>query len=196
MKRLLALIFATMSLTPVYATQYFGFDLGINNCYLTSESNKGMKNGIKSGIKYGYLFNTGIRTEAEVAYRVNHFKTIYNEASTDVISSKEYRSKHSWAYMLNIMYDIAQISTYDIVPYIGAGMGYCANTEKKKIKYENSQNETHEEKLKENRFSYQGIVGVKYALNQSVSTSLEYSYFTGKSHQKDHSISVFIYRGF
>lgn len=193
MKRLLTLIFATISLTPICATQYFGLDLGTNQSILTNQSDKGLKMGVRSGVKYGYIFDSGIRAEAEVTYRQNHFKTVYNIIDKDQIGSKEYKTNHSWSYMLNVMYDIVQLNMSQIVPYIGVGIGYCANTEKNKVKYDEK---SQEDKMKEDRFSYQGIIGCKYPIQNDLATGIEYRYFTGKSHQKDHSVGLFVIRGF
>jgi opacity protein-like surface antigen len=183
----LSLLFSLFC-SPIFATyQYFGVDIGVNNLEPTNSSNKGLKVGSLGGIKYGYAFNSGIRAEAEIVYRFNTFRTKYNMAGTDIVLSKEYNRFHSWSFMANCIYDIMQLQTQEITPYIGAGVGYCQNTEKHKIK---TNFRSTEDKLKDNRFAYQGIVGVRYAINATMGTALEYNYFCGKNHAKSHSVRM------
>jgi opacity protein-like surface antigen len=173
--------------------QYFGIIGGTNHCELTKESNHGMKVGVNAGVKYGYIFGNGFRVEGEVAYRHNSFSTKYNVANLDILESKEYNHKHSWSYMANGFFDLANLQVGSIIPYVGAGIGYCQNTEKKKMKFADI---TNEEKTKDNRFAYQGIIGAKYQINADYSAGLEYHYFVGKSHAKEHSVGMIIARNF
>jgi opacity protein-like surface antigen len=188
----LSLLFSLLC-SPIFASQYFGIDLGINNIEPTNSSNRGLKVGTLGGIKYGFIFESGIRAEIEVAYRYNTFRTKYNMGNTDIVLSKEYNRFHSWSYMLNGLYDIAQLQTQQLTPYIGVGVGYCQNTEKHKIK---TNFKSTEDKLKDSRFAYQGIVGVKYTINPEMGTALEYNYFCGKTHAKSHSVRMSLHRMF
>jgi OmpA-OmpF porin, OOP family len=193
MRKLLSLIFATISITPIFAAQYAGVEIGLNHAILTNHSDTDLKTGMSGSVKYGYCFESGIRAEAQAIYRTNRFKTIYNFAEKDQILSKEYNSHHSWAYMLNVLYDVKPLQTYDIVPYLGLGVGYCQNTENHKLKFDDH---SIQDKLKDNRFAYQGIVGAKYGIQDNIVTGMEYRYFTGNNHKKDHSIAMFVLRTF
>ena len=193
MKKLLSVLIATLSIAPICATQYFGFDLGTNHSILTKDSHSGLKTGMSAGARYGYFFESGIRAEAQIIYRTNNYKTIYNFVEKDEVASKEYNKLHSWSYMLNLIYDVKQMTIFDIVPYLGLGVGYSANTENNSVKYNDHR---IEDKLKDNRFAYQGIAGIRYSVQDNVITGIEYRYFTGHNHKKDHSVGMFIARMF
>lgn len=186
------LTIAILAVSPVVASQYVGVNFGPDYAYLTSQSNSGLKVGYKVGASYGYIWQSGIRTEVEFCYRQNHFSTKYVEVN-DQIVSKSFRSFHSISYMANAIYDVPQLQAYGIIPYMGAGVGYCHNTDKHKLK---ADDKTNSDKEKDNRFAYQGIVGAKYAINENVSVGAEYHYFCGKSHGKDHSLALNLARYF
>jgi opacity protein-like surface antigen len=194
MKKIIALVATLLALDPLGATQYFGIDAGLNNAEPHNSSNHGLKMGMVVAVKYGYTFTTGLRAEAEIAYRYNNFKTKYNVAhNDDFVISKAYQSFHSWAYMVNGLYDVANLNVYDITPYFGVGIGYCQNTLRNKFK---SQTRSTIDKEKDNRFAYQGIIGAKYAINSTLSSAVEYHYFCGKSHAKEHSVHMSVIRNF
>ncbi len=182
-----------LSFGSLSAAQYAGIELGTDHLELTNRSHTGMKVGYKAAVKFGYIFGNGIRTEAEVAYRKNHVRTKYNMGDADTVVSKEYSNYHSWSYMVNMLYDINQLATRDIIPYLGVGVGYCQNTDHNKIK---SNTADRQDKLKDDRFAYQGIVGLKYAINADYATALEYQYFCGQSHAKAHSVGLSLIRTF
>lgn len=177
----------------LFAGQYVGVSIGTNNATMTDNSNKGLKIGAHAQAKYGYAFGSGIRSEAEISYRTGKYKTIYNMIDKETVGSREYNSIHSWSYMGNVLYDISNLNVYSVVPYIGIGVGYCQNTQESKIKFDDS---SKKDKLKDNRFAYQGIIGAKYAINETLSTGVEYHYFCGRSHQKDHSVGVNLVKNF
>ena len=191
MKRLIFLGIAILPFT-LSAAQYFGIDAGINHLELTNESDSGLKVGMRAGAKWGYIFDSGLRGEVELAYRINHFKTRYVLASEDQLKSKSYRSMHSWSYMINVLYDVKQLQVASVIPYVGLGIGYAQNTEKLKFKGD----ATHETKERDNRFAYQAIIGAKYPINDTLSAGLEYHYFCGQSHAKDHSVGMTLVRTF
>jgi opacity protein-like surface antigen len=177
---------------PLYQ-QYLGMAVGTDYCFLTNSSNSGLKVGIKAGLIYGYYFESGFRGELEVSFRKNSFRTKYNAKKDDLIISKVYRSMHSWTYMANLLYDINRLTYRTIVPYVGIGIGYCQFTDKNKYK---SDTEVNVEKEKDDRFVYQGIVGARYSINPEVEAGIQYQYFCGQSHAKNHSITLSMIRNF
>ncbi len=193
MKFLSFLAVSLFSIFSLSAAQYVGVAAGTNNATLTDQNNKGLKIGAHGMFKYGYVFSSGIRSEAEISYRTGRYKTIYNMSDKEVVSSRVFNSMHSWSYMVNALYDVVQLETYDVVPYFGIGAGFCQNTQNLKEKFDTR---TEEAKIKDKRFAYQGIVGLKYAINENLSTGLEYHYFCGRSHQKDHSVGMTLVRSF
>lgn len=193
MKLLSLLAVFTLSLSPVFATQYVGVHLGTDNMNLTNVSHSGLKIGYKAGVKYGYVFENGFRPEFECSYRESNFSTKYDIGIEDQVYSKEYNNFHSWSYMVNGFYDLGQLSVKQIVPYLGVGIGYCQNVQHKKVRFNNSSNES---KFRDNRFAYQGVIGAKYALDEVYSTTVEYHYFCGQAHAKSHSVELALVRNF
>jgi len=191
MKKLFTI--ATLSLLPLTAWcgQYVGVKLGTDYTFLTNKNDEGLKVGYKAGMNYGYALDSGIRAEVEMNYRKNSFKTKY-VLENDETKSRSYHSMHSWAYMVNVLYDINKLDTYNVIPYIGVGVGYCQNTEKFKFKAV----DITESKERDDRFAYQAIAGVKYAVNENIAIGMEYNYFCGRSHAKDHNIGLTVIRNF
>lgn len=192
MRKFISIALATLTLSSLSAVQYFGVDVGVNHAEVTNTSHN-PKVGMIGGAKYGYVFSTGIRGEVEFAYRYNNFRTQHNSDEKDVVFSKESNSVHSRSYMVNALYDVNEMKVYDFTPYIGIGIGYCQNTDVKKIKYDSK---SVEDKIKDNRFAYQAIVGAKYAISDNLCSAFEYNYFSGKSHAKVHSMRMSLIRNF
>jgi opacity protein-like surface antigen len=189
------LSFCLLTVAPAYAGQYIALGGGTDNLELTNASNSGLKVGFIGSARYGYLLQDySARAEVEVSYRRSHFGTKYKvDNLDDKILSKEYHHFHSWSYMVNLHYDITSISVAGFVPSIGAGIGFCQNTEFRKMKRDFG---TSSGNLRDNRLAYQGIIGLKYPINESYHTSLEYHYFCGKEHAKSHSVNLLIAKSF
>lgn len=190
--KLLSLALCILAIAPLSANQYIGLEFGANHIELTNQD-KGLKVGYIAGVKYGYDFDNSVRVEVSSHYRKNVKSTQYVVGDEDQVLSKSYKGLHSWSYMVNCLYDIHQISAKSFVPYIGLGMGYCQNTEHNKVKLGDI---AHSDKLKDNRFAYQGIVGARYGLNADYSTGIEYQYFIGQSHAKHHTVNLSLNRHF
>ncbi len=190
--KLLSLALFILAIAPLSASQYIGIELGTNHLELTNQSS-GLKVGYIAGAKFGYIFDSGIRLEATGHYRRNVRSTKYTFGDTDVVVSKNYQQYHSWSYMVNCLYDLNKIAVNAIVPYVGVGGGYAQNTQHDKQKFDTTKKS---DKLKDGRFAYQGIVGAKYYLNADYSSALEYKYFCGQSHAKDHTVSLSLNRHF
>lgn len=192
MKKLLAICLSFLCVSPVMGQQYFGVDVGTSHAESTNSA-KSPKLGAKAGVRYGYTFDNGFRTELHVVHRRNEFKNNYTLTTNNVKVKEDQHSLRSWSYMVNALYDISQLNINTLVPYVGAGIGYCQNTDSIKTK-----NLVGSQRVKEkdNRFAWQGIVGLKYAINSQLSTGLEYHYFCGKAHAKEHSFGVSVMRHF
>jgi len=190
--KLLSLALCVLAIAPLSASQYVGLEFGANHVELTDQD-KNPKIGYIAGVKYGYDFDNGVRVELASHYRKNVKSTQYIMGDEDQILSKHHKSLHSWSYMANCLYDITQISVKTFVPYVGIGVGYCQNTEHNTVKYDKTE---RADKLKDNRFAYQGIIGARYALNPDYSSSIEYQYFCGQSHAKHHTVNLSLNRHF
>lgn len=108
------------------------------------------------------------RVEAEFAYRYNQ---------TSHIKVAGYKVKHkenleTMAYMANLLVDIDL--GFCITPYIGGGIGYAHSWAK--------------HGFKENRFAYQGIVGLSYALCDKIDFTVDYHFLKAVRHAQDHAL--------
>ena len=192
MKLLSKFALFTLFACPLMAQQYVAVKVGSTHSAMTNETHN-PKMGYHAGAHYGYIFGNGFRSEIEFRHQKNNFKTKYTLGQQDVVQSKEYRSLQHLAYMVNVLYDIAQIRVGDFTPYIGIGAGYCQHTEKNKVKFLGT---TSQDKMRDDRFAYQGIVGAKYQINADYATAIQYHYFCGQPHKKDHSVGVSLIRNF
>lgn len=158
------------------------------------------KTGFTGAASLGYKFDNGFRVEGEVGYRRNRLdaKDRYSEIYSSEFGSDHKRphgSHYTWSYMANFLYDFDEVSCYipNVVPYVGFGLGYA-------------QSHTHlkghdgyaERKGKETErgFAYQGIAGVGYRLTDSTTLAVEYRYFDGKNHSRDHGVGLALRQSF
>lgn len=192
MKLFALTILCSLSVAPLFCSQYAGLSMGTNNSLLTSESHD-PKIGYQLGAKYGYDFDNGFRTELAIGYKKNDFKTKYTSDDQDNILSREYRSLYSMNYMANGFYDFKQVKFMEVTPYVGIGIGLSQNSEKNKIKKDAVANM---EKYRDSRFAYQAIAGAKYDINANYSAAVEYHYCCSRSHAKDHSVDFSVVRSF
>lgn len=193
MKKFAFSALCTLFILPVFGAQYVGINAGTNNMVMTKGSDDGLKVGMKAGFTYGVTFDSGFRAELECSYAENNFKTKYVTSQDDTLISRSYNNNHSWSYMANCLYDAKQLTVQSIYPYVGIGVGYCQNTQHLKVKTDTSK---HEFKEKDDRFAYQAIAGLKYQINDQYATAMEYHYFTGKQHAKEHSVGLHLIRNF
>ena len=187
-------IMAVLLTAPIFANAaYFDIHGGSSFGHLTNTSNSGQKVGYKAGISLGTQLDHNIRVEAEATYRKNSRKTKYVYSQYDVLASKTHESADSWAFMGNVYFDVDALRYKTIVPYVGAGVGYCTNQTRSKIE---TALYRHEAKENDDRFAYQGIVGARYAYTPEVSVALQYHYFCGRAHTKDHSFGIHLAKHF
>ncbi len=189
------LIFTALLSLPIFlsASQYIGIQGGPDYGFKTNGSNTGQKVGYKIGAIYGYNFASQFRAEAEVSYRDAHKRTVYTDKGTDHLISKKYESKHSWSYMVNIAYDINQLTTYSLTPFVGMGVGYGNNVAEFQVKYDKH---TENEKRRDSDFAWQGFAGVSYALADGVTSRVQYTYHRGQQHSINHAVNVAVVKAF
>lgn len=149
--------------------------------------------GYTGAVSFGYKFNNGFRVEGEVAYRRNHLKVHSSEGLHE--DTKITGDVSSWSYMSNFLYDFDCVEHYlpKVVPYVGFGIGYT---------HIHAQVKAHDSdghvRVKEtsNGLSGQAIAGIGYRLTNSTTLGVEYRYFDGKNHAKDHSVGFALKQSF
>lgn len=194
MKKILAL--STIFILPYFALsgeQYVSLQAGADYPYRTDDSEHGQKVGYRLGGSYGYVFGNSIRGELELCYRDSSKRTsyVYSEGGDD---QKTHISNHSMSYMANVCYDIGQLSTFSMTPYVGAGIGICSNTYDMRTK--KGDVTINKDSGKDDRFAWQIIAGAKYRVAEKTDVAIEYKYFVGAYHAKNHSISAALVRSF
>lgn len=117
-----------------------------------------------------------VRTEAEFRFLRNKVRSIDAHVQ-------------NYAYMGNVYYDFDEFNVANLVPYIGAGLGYSRVTQTAKV---------GNSKVSDgfNTFAYQVMPGIQYNINEVVSTNISYRYLgttkagnTGSSYQS-HSLNL------
>lgn len=191
MKKLCALATVLLPFSLI-ASQYFSVSGGADYAHHT-DMKKGEKIGYKIGASYGYKFSNGVRGEFELCYRDSHKRTqyIFVDGGAD---QKTHVSHHSVAYVASCLYDISSLKTFDITPYVGAGIGLCCNSYETKT--QKGDDVTNRDKSNEDRFCWQLIAGAKYPIADQLELAGEYKYFVGDYHAKNHSFSAAIVRSF
>lgn len=152
-----------------------------------------MKLGYAAALSLGYKFNNQFRVEGEVAYRRNHIKS--REFVDSFENSKISGFTYSWSYMANFLYDFKGVSCYlpNVTPYVGVGVGYTHLGAHVKI---HQDDENVSIKGKGNGLAGQAIAGVSYSLSKATSLGLEYHYFAGRAHVRDHSLGLALRQSF
>lgn len=187
------LVLATVLLPfSLIASQYVGISAGADYAHHTN-AEKGEKIGYKVGGCYGYKFANGVRGEFEICYRDGHKRNqyIFTEGGAD---QKTHVSHHSISYMANCVYDIGNLTTYGITPYVGSGVGLCCNSYE--LKTQTGGKVTNRDKGNEDRFAWQLLAGAKYPIAENLELAAEYKYFVGDYHAKNHSFSAALIRSF
>lgn len=189
------IIFTALLSLPIFlsAGQYVGFHGGTDYSYKTNDSNAGQKVGYAVGLVYGKDVGDQIRAEAEVTFRNGSKRKVYTDKGVDQLESKKYESKHSWSYMINLIYDVNQLATYKLTPYFGLGVGYGNNVTELKIKYD-----THvdSEKRRDSDFAWQGLIGLSYPVADGILSRVQYTYHRGEQHSISHSVTAAIVKAF
>lgn len=110
----------------------------------------------------GYQFDNGIRIEGELAYRRNSADQFNNVNSDGAL--------HSFALMSNLIWEYDNAS--GIYPYLGAGVGGARVSANDFSNLGGAALDDSDVVL-----AYQGLAGVAFALNPSLSLIAEYKYF-------------------
>jgi opacity protein-like surface antigen len=154
-----------------------------------------MHTGYATGLSAGYKFDNGFRVEGEVAYRRNQLKSTHVSVPDTDGKGKMTGNAHTWSYMTNVLYDFEEVSNYmpNIVPYVGAGVGYVQNRAHAKADVHGIQQKA---KARDHGIAGQAIAGVGYRLTDSTTLGVEYRYLIGKAHARDHSVGLALRQAF
>ncbi|MBL8702561.1 MAG: OmpA family protein [Alphaproteobacteria bacterium] len=124
------------------------------------------KIGPAGALSLGWAFGNGLRTEIEGAIRHNNVDKVSGTGASGGDGDMQ-----AYSLMLNLLYDINTGTPF--TPYIGAGIGW-AYLNANDIK---TLNGTRTVDDSDNRFAYQGMIGVAYSLSPQWKLSLDYRYF-------------------
>ena len=150
---------------------YVGAALGANFLTDSDLSGKGINGSAEFNIgpvgllSAGYGFGNGLRSEIELGGRTNGVDKLNGNAVTQSDGRV-----NAYSAMLNLLYDINTGTAF--TPYIGGGIGWAfldVNDAKRINGFSVDDSD--------NRFAYQGIVGVAYSLSPQWKLSLDYRYF-------------------
>jgi len=191
MKKLFLSAILFLAPLSLFAGQYVGVNFGTGYLHQTKDSNS-PKVGYRFGANYGYAFESDFRVEADFSFRNNEYSKRYSSIGTEVTSETS-RDMHSWIMMANALYDVKLLETWSFTPYFGLGVGYAHNVEKVKVK---SQVHSLTQKREDDRIAYQLIGGVKYQLADKIAAAVQYNYIVGRTHAKNHDVSVHLVRNF
>ena len=180
MRRLsLALAVATLGVSSAAMAQgYNGWYLGARGGVTWLEDSSTTVGGVANNIDYdrgyniggsvGYQFGGPFRLEAEVVYRKNDVDS-YTLGGTRLTGAAGDGS--SLALMVNGFYDFNTGTAF--TPYVGLGIGYARisadGITATGLGATNSDDD--------NKFAYQAIAGLAYALTPEVSLTADYRYF-------------------
>ena len=155
------------------------------------------KTGFTGALSLGYKFDNSFRIEGEVSYRRNRLdrKHLAREFYQEDSHVKTHCKLDSWSYMANFLYDFDQVSCClpNVVPYVGVGLGYTRNHADLKARYGDHKADV---KISGHGICYQGIAGVGYQLTDSTTLAVEYRYFAGKNHARDHGVGLAVRQSF
>lgn len=149
----------------------------------------------------GYRLCNGLRFEGEVSYRRNQLKK-FKDNKDQHYACQDHKSRghfQSISYMANLLYDFDLSAwdcccwnpCYEIVPYLGVGIGYDNQ------KFKRSQDEhfdvsgrRHKNDDK-NGFAWQVIVGLGYEIDCNADVALEYRFHQGREERLyNHSLDL------
>jgi OOP family OmpA-OmpF porin len=203
MKKLIALVMATLALTSLQADPWEGFYVeghgGAN--FVHAGKRSGLRHDFDTGYyvggALGYRLCSGFRFEGEVTYRHNKIHRVRFDDVTDVTDSIRVRGRGhltSVSYMANLLYEI-DTSCWDccwscgeIVPYFGAGIGYsqqrfrfCSRDPLVRDRFND----------RENGFAWQIIAGLGYEFSPCADISIEYRFHKGHAERiYNHGVGV------
>lgn len=140
-----------------FEAMYVGGLAGVNWLINSNDSHEDFKAGWVGGLNLGYRMCSGLRAEAEVAYRRN----VHKHANRPV---------QVWSFMANGYYEVDALNCFCITPYVGAGIGYDT------IKHRRCSDSTIEERHsdKHNGFAWQVMVGGFYDIDECMEVGVEY----------------------
>jgi OOP family OmpA-OmpF porin len=151
---------------------YVGAALGANMPSDASLTGVGIMNDTRyetaplGTISIGYAYGSGLRAELEAGLRRNDVDRVSGTGASG--GSGAIRS---YGAMLNVLFDID--TGTPVTPYVGAGLGW-AFLEAQDVR---SLNGGRAMDGTDNRFAYQGILGLSYGLSTDVTLTLDYRYF-------------------
>lgn len=190
MKRNLALfliILVTLTTNIAYsADPYFGIFGGGTAGFDIDSSRIDTSCGYYLGGKIGLSCFRLLRLEEELTYQRSKVHTL---------SRGGFDFKHVeghvnyWSLMTNLLVNFD--CPFIITPYFGGGVGYARGTGGGKGNLDFKMSHKHtKEKINQNEFAWQGIIGLKYLICGELETSFEYRYFKINDVDANHRFGI------
>jgi len=166
----LTLSVTTLPTVPSYAGElYLGGSAGVNFAADADVTGTGIDTSIDfdpgpiAVIAAGYAFDTGFRTELELAGRWNDAGTVGRASGSGDTTA--------FSGMVNVLYDVG-IDNGAFTPYAGAGLG-AALIDDSGISSISGSSISDDDTV----FAYQAMAGVSYDLNDRWALTADYRYF-------------------
>ena len=142
--------------------------VGLEDMRQTQKSNYIYERGYLGSLAIGYQANN-FRFEVESRYKEDSLFSTYLNDLEDISIGGKLISK---SQMLNLYY--SGYNKSKITTTIGGGVGITTISTKNLLKFDIAQKDLQNKNI----FSYQGIFSIGYLLNESITLSTQYRYFT------------------
>lgn len=152
--------------------------------------------GFFGAIDLGYRWCSGLRLEAEVAYRYNRQRKNHRRHGYGSFESTRNRRGHRdvWAAMVNVLYDINMC--WCVEPYVGVGIGYAHVRNSRHNRFQPFSSFSYSDRRRrrhnrhdDNAFAWQIIAGIAYPICDNIDVAVEYRFFdavrSGRSERRN-----------
>ncbi len=139
--------------------------------------------GFFGAIDLGYRWCSGLRLEAEVAYRYNRQRRNRHNSYTDYGFRNRRGHRDVWAAMVNVLYDINMC--WCVEPYVGVGLGYAhVRNERHHSNFTTGGYGNNRNRKNDNDFAWQVIAGIAYPVCDNIDLAVEYRFFNAVSSRR------------
>ena len=185
MKKFLSILlsFYCFFSTHAFADPYIGLLGGGTAGFDLKESRIDTSCGYYIGGRIGFSCFNFFRLEEELSYQRSKIHAIEKNGF-------HFHHVHGhvtfWSLMTNFLIDLD--CPFIISPYFGGGVGYTRESGHGRLSLKGDRQS--KEKVNDNQFAWQGLVGLKYCVCLGLEASLEYRYFKVKEVEANHKFGM------